>query len=76
MNQYKLEFFLKFAEHHKVKLSKLGTISRRGVGWQICKGQLCTTCVHGNGNNTGCSLSIITKDEVEFLKLQHPEYFL
>lgn len=79
MNQDNLDFFLMFAEHHKVNLCSMRTISTyRPVGIEFCKDQPCGTCVHrpNNSNATSCHRSIITDDEVEFLKLSYPEYFL
>lgn len=69
MNQDKLDFFLKFAAKHEI------IVNAAIRDFNYCSAiKQCIQCVHVSHDD--CMPGLIDKKELEYLKLNYPEYFL
>jgi len=70
MNQDRLNHFLMYAEKHEVAMSytNVGELD-------YCSNQLCSFCVH-DLISSNCFSHGLNADDVIYLKLNYPEYFV
>jgi len=71
MNQDKLNHFLKFIKHHTDSFKIIAHCDNQ---FDYCGTQKCINCIQYKSKK--CSLTIICEDDIIFLKLNYPEYFI